>query len=181
MWRLIFEHILKLVGTNRLPALSALCQCSPLILKIVFTTRACCRLNCALLAGATSTVWKWYLYRRQCFVLPADVLDGLILILFITDICLVLLLTWKKNPKQQKKLNWNELIWRLLCLSLSLQKSRMGFFFAFVHELWLLLVTTDLDLSKPELSTLCLASVEAESSLLWGTIQPWCLFTSSGS
>lgn len=39
-------------------------------------------------------------------------------------------------------------------------------------ELWLLLCTTDLNLSKPEQSILCLASVEAESSLLGESSSP---------
>lgn len=50
-----------------------------------------------------------------------------------------------------------------------MEECAWGFFvfFALVPELWLLLVTTDLDLSKPELSTLC-------SALCWG----WELFVS---
>ena len=55
---------------------------------------------------------------------------------------------------------------------------------SFVSELWLLLVTTDLDLSKPELSALCLASVEAESFIVVGNHParvPFHIFTDSGS
>lgn len=49
----------------------------------------------------------------------------------------------------------------LFCLSTREEQNVLDFFLAFVPELWLLLVTTDLDVSKPERSTLCSASVEA--------------------